>query len=117
MRLIDKDKLKVSIPHKIAYDRYGKGFNDCIDRVVEAIDNLAETDETLIKNTNYSRFMSISVDELAEYINGHDEKLCDKICYDKTIAKNKDCPYGELEDTEKCKGCIKEWLLSEVQDG
>ena len=66
--------------------------------------------------TNYSRFMSKSVEELAEYINEHDEKLCDKICYDKTIAKNKDCPYGELEDTEKCKGCIKEWLLSEVQE-
>jgi hypothetical protein len=38
MALIDREKLKQALPHKAPYDRYGNGFNDCLERVKDIID-------------------------------------------------------------------------------
>ena len=38
MILIDREKLKQALPLKTPYDRYGNGFNDCLERVKDIID-------------------------------------------------------------------------------
>lgn len=44
MAYIDKEKLKNALPHKTPYDRYGNGFNDCLERVHDAIESVPDAD-------------------------------------------------------------------------
>lgn len=69
--------------------------------------------------TNYDRIKNMSVDEIAKHIDTHDDKLGGEICCrhcEKTTGKKYRCPYDEEERDGKCIECIKEWLLSEVED-
>lgn len=61
------------------------------------------------------KIVNMSVDEMAEYISRYEDALSGKICYQKTIAIGKPCPYGENDNEKHCIGCVKQWLESEVQ--
>lgn len=62
--------------------------------------------------TNYERFRSMSIEELADFIYSHDDDLNDKIC--KSI--HAECPFGDDVEPDNCKDCIKNWLESEVAE-
>lgn len=69
------------------------------------------------KQTNYDRIRNISIEEIAKYIDTHDDELGGKICYwycEKTTGSKHKCPYNEKDRDLHCIDCIKEWLLSEV---
>ena len=60
--------------------------------------------------TNYEKFMSKSVDELAKYIYENDHRFLDEVC-----RKSLPCPHGENAEEYNCINCVKVFLESEVE--
>ena len=84
MAYIDKEKLKNALPHKTPYDRYGNGFNDCLERVHDAIDNVPDADVVEVVRCKDCKYWK------------HEEDVdltCDEFCGYR--ASNDFCSYGE----------------------
>ena len=67
--------------------------------------------------TNFEKIKAMGVEELAEYIDKHDDALCDKIC-NAVWKQHHICPDGiDDESVERycCIRCIKNWLESEAE--
>lgn len=64
-----------------------------------------------VSNTNFDRIKAMSVEEMAEHIYLHDDRLNDVVC--KTMHKH--CPFGDNVTPQNCVSCVKKWLESEVQ--
>ena len=79
---VKKNELKSKLPQKVPYDRYGQGFNDCIDRVTEVIDEAATTDivhckECIHRNKPYKCAMWYGmIDRKHYFINHGDDFSC-----------------------------------------
>ena len=68
--------------------------------------------------TNYNRIRTMSIEEMAKHIFYKNDILTEKICHQKTIAKNKNCPHNVNDNIpdECCINCVIEWLNSEVRE-
>ena len=67
--------------------------------------------------TNYDRIKAMSVEEMAKFIDTHNDDLGGKICFwycEKTTGSKYKCPYNEEERDKRCIECVKQWLKSEV---
>ena len=62
--------------------------------------------------TNFERIKLRTIEETADYIYSHDDALLDEICK----SKGEECPFGDDVESVNCKGCIKKWLESEVEE-
>ena len=82
MALIDREKLKAALPHKTPYDRYGNGFNDCLERVKDIIETqpaieIVRCGECANKNVPYKCALWYGmIDRKHHFINHGDDFFC-----------------------------------------
>ena len=63
---------------------------------------------------HYEQVKSMSVKELAEFINTAPDEVCFDNCL-KSTGNKFECPHGEGVPSEKCIECLEKWLESEVE--
>lgn len=89
-RYVDIDELSSNLPPQVAYDRYGKGFNDCRERVEAVIEELETIDIVQCKdcrkrNKPYECALWYGMIDRQHHFRNHGDEFF--------------CSYGERKDT------------------